>query len=359
MISFRLTRPQLLKPSEIALWDQLQRAQPDFESPYFRSEFTQAVAAIRDDVEVAVIDEDGRPAGFFPFQRSPLNLGQPVGGRLNDFHGILIPRGFRVDARQLLRATRLATWDFDHFVGDQPSFASFQNRSDDSRYVDLSRGYRAWCEERKQAGTEIVRKTLSRERKFEREAGRLRFELQTSRVEQALETLIAWKTAQFERTGYMNLFGYAWTRQLLRQLVTGNAALTGLISVLWHGDEPLAISYRLRSFNVAHEWFIAYNHDHSKYSPGMILMLQVIQAAAEHGITRLHLGSGDQRFKESLASGSVPVSIGTVESPTPSTMLRDAWRWTRAAASRSPLLARCKQGPAALLKPMRSWLAFR
>lgn len=359
MIQIRLTRPQMLAPAELALWDRLQREQPDFESPYFRPEFTQAVAGVRDDVEVAVIEENGRPAGFFPFQRSPLNLGKPVGGRLNDFHGVLLPRGFRIDARQLLRATRLASWDFDHLVGDQPSLGAFQTRTDESAFIDISHGFAAWCEERKKAGTEVVRKTQSRERKFEREIGPLQFELRTARPDQVLDTLIAWKVAQFERTGFMNLFAFPWTGRLLRNLMTGNAALTGMLSALWHGDQPIAVSYRLCSFHIAHEWFITYNHDYSTYSPGMVLMLKVLAAAPEQGIKRLHLGSGDQRFKESLANGNVPVGVGAIERSTPSTLLRKAWRWSRDAAAASPLLARCKQAPAALLKPVRSWLAFR
>lgn len=358
MIDIRLTTPQRLQPAEIALWDKLQREQPDFESPYFRPEFTQAVAAVRDDVEVAVIQERNSPVGFLPFQRSPLNLGSPVGGRLNDFHGVIVSRGFRIDARQLLRATRLASWDFDHLVGDQPSLMAFQTRTDDSGYIDLSLGFSAWCEERKRAGTEVVRKTQSRERKFEREVGPLRFELRTAALDKALETLIAWKIDQFERTGFMNLFDFDWTSKLLRNLITGNAALTGMVSALWHGDAPVAISYRLRSFHAAHEWFIAYNQQFSTYSPGMILMLKVLESAAEQGITRLHLGSGDQRFKESLASGTVPVGVGTIERATPGTLLRHVWRWSRDTAAASPLLSRCKGVPA-LLKPVRSWLAFR
>jgi CelD/BcsL family acetyltransferase involved in cellulose biosynthesis len=85
----------------------------------------------------------------------------------------------------------------------------------------------------------------------------------------------------------------------------------------------------------------------------------VLEGAQEQGITRLHLGSGDQRFKESLASGSVPVGIGAVDRVTPSTILRKAWRWSRWVAAKSPLLESCKQVPAALLKPVRSWLAYR
>jgi len=359
MIEFRLIRPDDLKAEELALWDQLQREHREFESPYFRPEFARAVAAGRDDVEIAVIEEAGKAVGFFPFQRSPLNLGKPVGGRLSDFHGVLLPAGFRIDARQLLRATRLGSWDFDHFVGDQPSFAAFSTTAEPSAYIDVSQGFAAYCDERKRAGTEVVRKTISRERKFEREVGELRFELQTTQPEQALKMLIDWKIAQFERTGFMNLFAFDWTRKLLRHLLTGDPALTAVLSVLWHGEQPVAISYKLRSDKIAHAWFIAYNQEFSTYSPGMMLMLKVVEALAQDGVQRLHLGSGDQRFKESLSNGSVIVRAGTVECPTASTMLRDVWRWTRDAAASQGWLARCKHAPTALLKPLRSWIAFR
>jgi CelD/BcsL family acetyltransferase involved in cellulose biosynthesis len=357
MIGFRLTRPQQLTSQELALWDHIQRSSRDFESPYFRPEFTQAVASVRDDVEVLVIEDQGQPAGFFPFQRCPLNLGKPVSGRLSDFHGVIIPRGFRVDARQLLQAARLASWDFDHFVGDQPSFDVFTTSVEPASYIDMSRGYQAYCEERKQAGTEVIRKTQSRERKFEREVGQLHFEFD-SREPRVLSTLIDWKVAQFQRTGFMNLFSFPWTQQLLNTLLTGNQNLTGVLSVLWFGMDPIAIAYSLRSFNTAHSWFIAYNQEYSVYSPGMIMMLKFAEHGAEAGIRRVHLGAGDQRFKQSLSNGSIPVSVGSVEAPTLSTLARDAWRWTRSAAASTPWLSFCK-APVALLRPVRSWVAFR
>jgi CelD/BcsL family acetyltransferase involved in cellulose biosynthesis len=359
MINFRLTRPAQLAPSEISLWDRLQRQNDEFESPYFRHEFMQTVDAIRDDVEIAVVEEGGKAIGFFPFQRSPLNLGQPVAGRLNDFHGVLLPRGFRIDARQLIRATNLASWDFDHFVGDQPSFLAGRKDVVESAYIDMPQGYAAYCEENKRSGSEIIRKTISRQRKFEREVGGLNFELNTTRPDEVLATLIAWKVAQFERTGYMNLFAFDWTSNLLRKLLTGHLSLSGVLSALWHNDQPVAISYKLRSFHIAHAWFIAYNPEFSTYSPGMILMLKVLDSLAAQGVKRLHLGSGDQRFKDSLSNGSVPVSMGSIEFPAPSTLLRNAWRWTRDVTTASPFLSSCAKAPVALLKPFRSWLAFR
>jgi CelD/BcsL family acetyltransferase involved in cellulose biosynthesis len=50
----------------IAAWRALQQADPALDSPLFHPEFTRAVAAVRDDVEVAVLEEAGEFVGFFP-----------------------------------------------------------------------------------------------------------------------------------------------------------------------------------------------------------------------------------------------------------------------------------------------------
>jgi CelD/BcsL family acetyltransferase involved in cellulose biosynthesis len=357
MIRFRLSRPEQLTADDWALWDQIQRSSIDFESPYFRPEFTRAVAAVRDDVEVVVIEEQGRTAGFFPFQRSALNLGKPVGGKLSDFHGVIVPRGFRVDARQLMQAARLAAWDFDHLHCDQPSFDAFTTATQEATYLDLSRGFEAYCEERKRAGSQAIRKTLSKERRFKREVGHLHFDLASDHRE-VLDTLIEWKIAQFERTGFMNLFAFPWTRRLLESLLDGPPELRGILSVLWFGMEPIGISYNLCSYDVAHSWFLSYNQEYATHSPGMMMMVRMAEACAAQGFRRIHLGAGDQRFKQGLANGSVTVGVGTVEAPTLGIMLRDAWRWSRDTAASLPGLSYCT-APAALLQPMRRWIAFR
>ena len=58
----------------------------------FGPEFTQAVAAVRGDVEVGVLEERGEPVGFFPFQRSRRNVARPVGGKMSDFQGLIAPQ---------------------------------------------------------------------------------------------------------------------------------------------------------------------------------------------------------------------------------------------------------------------------
>ena len=84
---------------EIALaWNRFREDQPQKESPYFAMEFTQAVAAIRDDVQIAVFrDADGAIEALLPFQKTSAAYLEPIGGRLNDVHGILGGRNLSAD----------------------------------------------------------------------------------------------------------------------------------------------------------------------------------------------------------------------------------------------------------------------
>jgi CelD/BcsL family acetyltransferase involved in cellulose biosynthesis len=229
---------------------------------------------------------------------------------------------------------------------------------DESPYLDLKHGFKGYCEERKKAGTDVVRKTISRGRKFLSEVGSMQFEWNT-RNETVLPTLIRWKIEQFQRTGFMNLFAFPWTEALLRRVASQQTpGLSSVLSVLWHKDKPLAIAYSLRSYHVAHAWFVAYDQQFATYSPGMILFLKMAEEAERQGVTRIHLGAGDQRFKQSLASGTIPVTIGAVESRSVGTLVRHAWRCTRDTVANTAWLA-FLQKPVAMLQPVRSWMAFR
>src|SRR5688572_30376462 len=88
-LTVRVTTPTKLSSAELQAWTDFQRADPGLESPYFRPEFTSAVASVRTDVEVAILEEHGAPVGFLPYQRGALNIGKPVGGKLSDYQGVI------------------------------------------------------------------------------------------------------------------------------------------------------------------------------------------------------------------------------------------------------------------------------
>ena len=68
----------------------------------------RAVAAVRDDVNVAVIADGSEAVGFFPFERGGCGVGRPVGGIMSDYHGVVLRPGLRLDGEELIRACDLA-----------------------------------------------------------------------------------------------------------------------------------------------------------------------------------------------------------------------------------------------------------
>ena len=92
-VGYRLIALNELDAALVEAWRSIQRVEERLESPYFCPEFTRLVGSVRDDVRIVVIENDGRPVGFFPHQRAPWGRGKPVGGPLSDYHGVIAAPG--------------------------------------------------------------------------------------------------------------------------------------------------------------------------------------------------------------------------------------------------------------------------
>ena len=171
-----VVKARALAPERQAHWASLQEESPEFASPFFRPEFTTSVAAVRDDVFVAQIFSAGAVAGFFPFQRTRVGFGYPVGGGRSNYHGAVVDPGLEWDARALIRACGLRSYAFDHLLASQQGFRPYQASCSPSSVIDVSGGYEAYLADRRAAGSEIVTQTERKARKLEREVGPLRFE---------------------------------------------------------------------------------------------------------------------------------------------------------------------------------------
>src|SRR5207237_9704919 len=108
-------------------WTELQGSNPLLISPFFAPEFTSVVAAARNDVEIALIQEGGEVVGFFPFQRESKTLGRAVGHPLSDYHGVICASELVFASLERLRACTLVAWAFDHFLVSQGGVAPFRH----------------------------------------------------------------------------------------------------------------------------------------------------------------------------------------------------------------------------------------
>ncbi len=347
-----------LTPELLSAWSRLQQADRSLESPYFRPEFTQAVAAVRGDVEVAVLEEGGEPVGFFPFQRAHGGMGRPVGGRMSDFQGVIVQKGVEWNAEELIRGCGLTAWDFDHLLVSQQAFAPHHATVKQSPFMDLSDGFEAFYGERRKAGSVSIKKFMQKGRRLARDVGPLRLERREC-DEQVFETLVRWKSEQYRRTKVTNVVSFEWTVALLRQIIRQQSeAFSGMLLALYAGDQLAAIDLAMRSHHALHSWFCAYNRDLARYSPGQVHLVETAKAAEQLGIRRIHLGSGPEQYKWSFASDSVTVAEGAVECRPVRGILRRGVRNTREWIRRSPL-ERPARVPIAMIRDVRNWLAFR
>jgi CelD/BcsL family acetyltransferase involved in cellulose biosynthesis len=296
---------------QMGRWTQLQEADPAFASPFLSPEFTQAVAAVRDDVYVALLEEGGEIVGFFPYQRGWCSVGRPVGGLLNDLQGVVVQRGVRWDAAELIRRCNLLQWTFSCVRISQETFAPFHLRRDFSWMIDISHGYDTYVAEKRDTlgPLPLTRKM----RRLEREAGPLRFEPHSTDAA-ALAMLMKWKANRYARRGYADVFAVPWVRRVLERIhETQTARFGGMLSVLYAGDEIVAAHMGLRSHSVWHGWFTSYAPRFARYSPGLMLFLKMAEAAPKLGLQHIELGGGEYSYKGILANSSIDIAAGTVD----------------------------------------------
>lgn len=318
-----------LTETELSTWSRLQSRFDRFESPYFRPEFARAMAAVRDDVEVAVLYDGESPAGFFPYHRVSDDVCLPIGREFSDFHGVVIDPAVEWCPRELMRACGLKVWNFDHLIAEQSELAEYAYGSMPSPFIDVSRGFEAYRKAKRQDGSKRIKRTLRAKRKLEREIGEVRFVPDCGDAA-ILDQLLAWKSQQYRDSGLFDLFSVDWTRDLLHHcLRQRDNAFRGMLSVLYVNEQIAAIEFGIRAHGVLHSWFPAYDQDLSNYGLGNILLVEILQAAETLGIERVHLGKAEETYKMSFASGSVQVAEGAVDLRPLHATVKRGWFHTR------------------------------
>ncbi|HEX2313977.1 MAG TPA: GNAT family N-acetyltransferase [Thermomonospora sp.] len=321
-----VVRPAELGPAEIARWRTLQQSDPELGNPFLAPEFALGVGRFRPGARVAVVEDGGGTAAFFPFEHGRAGVGHPIGSGLTDLQGLVAPPGLRLDARDLLRACDLGVWDFDHLLAHQPTFAPYHRVRRVEPVMDLSGGFEAFAEEMRRAAPKTYKTIRYKERRLGREAGEVRYVFDC-RDEAELDRLMAWKSAQYTRTGRVDRFARPWIVALVRHF---HRTGFGVLSVLYAGDRPVSAHFGLRCGSVMAGWFPAYDPAFARHSPGMIGHLRLARGCAEAGITEIAMGRGGKEFKEGLKGREIPIAEGRVARPLSRHAPGVALHWARA-----------------------------
>jgi CelD/BcsL family acetyltransferase involved in cellulose biosynthesis len=323
MTKFSVISAGELGTEERASWQNLQQQNPLLASPYFCPEFTLAVAGVRDDVRICVMEDGRRITGFFPFQRGRFGAGRPVGGKLSDYQGAIAEPDASWDVERLLSACRLGFWQFDHLVVGQLPFEKYAHSRSISPIVDVSAGFDEYRAGRRRAGSSRIGQLERKAHKLAREVGPLRFEAH-SNDPQVLAQVFTGKSEQCRRTGVIDYFALPWTRSLVERVLDIQLPhFAGMLSALYAGDQLVAAHLGMRSTRVWHWWFPVYVTAFARYSPGGILLLKLAEQAAALGLDYVDLGKGDDAYKAAFHNRAIMLAEGRAARRSVGTALHD------------------------------------
>jgi CelD/BcsL family acetyltransferase involved in cellulose biosynthesis len=310
-VDIQVVEMAALDETLVARWQAIQDRIPAFASPFLGPGWARLVADCGRTVRVAILRRNGVAAGFFPFELVRAGHGKPVGTVFCDYQAVVVEPDVAWDVETLLSACGLRRWDFDHLLKDQAPFARYHLRHDFSPVMDLSSGFEAYrrrlaAEKRRQL-TQAAR----RRRQIQRALGPVTFTAHDPDAD-ILDRLLALKGAQWASNGWSGRFEAPWERALTAGLMlTDTPAFGGLLSVLSAGRQPLAIHLGPRSRTIWHYWITAYDPTAARFSPGIVLLEQMAQAAPSLGLGAIDLGKGNCSYKCRFMTEAVPLAEGT------------------------------------------------
>ncbi|MFH8990828.1 GNAT family N-acetyltransferase [Streptomyces sp. NPDC017940] len=327
-------RAEELSTPLLDAWHRTMKESPDYGNPFLAPEFAAGVGRSRGGARVAVLHERGEPVGFFPYERTAFGVGRAVGLGLSDCQALVHRPGVSWDAGELLRACGLSVLEFDHLVEAQEPFGRYVTGTFASPVVDLEDGVGAaagdgadgYAEWLRATYPGLAKTTLKKERRLGRDLGEMRFVFD-ERDPAMLRRLMRWKSAQYRRTSRMDRFARPWIVDLVESLFqVREEQFTGVLSVVYAGDRPVAAHFGPMSSTVFAAWFTAYDPELRYYSPGLLMHLRMAEAAGRAGVRVLDLGRGDKEYKDWLKTRELRVAEGFVTRPHPVATAHRLWR---------------------------------
>jgi CelD/BcsL family acetyltransferase involved in cellulose biosynthesis len=317
-LRFRFVQPDRLTERELQDWRRFQQSDPALASPYLCPEFVRIAAEVRPAVAIAIGECAGRPVGFLPFEQRR-GVGSPVGRAVSDCQAVIAEPGSPWDASAFVKAAGLSVYEFTNFRASQASFSPFFRAAETSHVIDLSPGFDEWVRGQRNAAARLAdppsgspHRVMARLRAFERQVGAVRFRMHETDPN-VLHQSLGWKSAQYRRNGLPDAFARAWLVTLLERIhSTEENGFAGVLSTLSVGDRVIAAHMGMRSGRVLHWWFPSYDISVGKFSPGLILLLEICRNAAQHGISAIELGAGTEPYKYLFANAGHDVASGFV-----------------------------------------------
>ncbi|MEL6781767.1 MAG: GNAT family N-acetyltransferase [Pseudomonadota bacterium] len=307
----------------------LRDASRAYDNPFFDPDLARILSEAREDVELIIAEADDGIGAIWPVHVRPGGWVRPLTGPFSDWHGPVVGDGCELTARDLLEQAGLAgltTGGLRLQDGVVPD-----GLSTETVYVcDLSCGFETYDSAQRSSHAKHFKRLRRKRRQLEEEQGVSQFVLD-NRDPEVMRQVIAMKRQQYQSTGRHDVLEPVWAQKMVDALWAGDFQRLGVrLSTLCIADRLVAAELNLVSKPVLHGWLVVYDRDFARYSPGMLVMMDILQAMTADGFTRYDLGAGDGHYKKYHANAHAEIGVGILRSRAggvrPSRWLAEGWR---------------------------------
>lgn len=293
---------------ELTAWIDLLPADALSARLFMHPEFCETAHRVLGPVEVVVIEDHGRVVGVVPLHRAP-GLRGWMRGYTQVAQDISDGFCFPVEEAYLDRVApalvKAGVWSgfFTHFaIGKY--IPHLQAGAPTKTYlVRRQSGNRDMWDELKDRSRKFWSDTERCARRLNELPGGYDFHWQSPNLERDLEALIGLKLGQYSRTG---MHGSALFRESIKEFLRAlaskkTAEFSAPLNVLYCGDQLIAAHLGLLGSGRLHYWFPVYEPTYAKYSPGKILLSEVMKHCSSLGGDVIDFGEGHADYKEAAA----------------------------------------------------------
>ncbi|MEO0551294.1 MAG: GNAT family N-acetyltransferase [Pseudomonadota bacterium] len=297
------------------LWSaytELRNAQSRYDNPFFDPEFAAIISEVRDDTRFGIAFQGEDVVGVWPLHLRPGCWARPIGGPFSDVNGPILKQGINLAEETFLAGLGLAGLTSAGLLPQKTGRARPELEREGLHLSDLSGGWEAFMAGQQKAWPKHFKKMRRLYRNVDRDFSESRFEWDET-SDACFETLIDLKRRQFDRTGLHDVLKPAWAQSFLDRLRQHESDRMRLRMVALRFDDRIAaIEVNLQSDRVLHGWLTAFDPELSNYSPGNMLVQEMLQHMPQGDLSLYDAGIGLSHYKRHYCNLQQPLDVGTV-----------------------------------------------
>mgnify|MGYP006277637343 FL=1 len=304
---YRCWRYGALSDRQLDDWQALCDRDPSTRSALLGPEFAGLVAGLRGDVRVILASREGALTGVLALHKRPFGHARAVGAPFNDYCGPVLAPGECVSLPDMLAAAGVSSYHAPTSITPPDRLGEVSVEGEDTAFVISLDGRtpEEYIEHFRSQHAKRHKNFRRLLRQLERESDEALKLVWGAPVPEHLKALLAWKSDQFRRDGFVDVTSTPNSAAILEAAANlqpeGPGQLHGFMISLMLGDTLLAGHFGVRKGGDFHPWIAAYNPEFSDNAPGILLLYRAIEQIGEIGLDTYDLSGGHDHYKKYFA----------------------------------------------------------